>query len=47
MSIFDNVAAGLKLNGLTNKTIIREIVEESLKEAALWDEVKTSSNNQE
>jgi phosphate transport system ATP-binding protein len=40
MSIFDNVAAGLKLNGLTNKTIIREIVEESLKEAALWDEVK-------
>jgi phosphate transport system ATP-binding protein len=40
MSIFDNVAAGLKLNGLTNKTIIREIVEESLKEAALWEEVK-------
>jgi phosphate transport system ATP-binding protein len=40
MSIYDNVAAGLKLNGLTNKTIIREIVEESLKEAALWDEVK-------
>jgi len=40
MSIFDNVAAGLKLNGLTNKTIIREVVEESLKEAALWDEVK-------
>jgi phosphate transport system ATP-binding protein len=40
MSIFDNVAAGLKLNGLTNKTIVREIVEESLKEAALWDEVK-------
>jgi len=40
MSIFDNVAAGLKLNGLTNKTIVREVVEESLKEAALWDEVK-------
>ena len=40
MSIFDNVAAGLKLNGLTNNTIIREVVEESLKEAALWDEVK-------
>jgi len=40
MSIFDNVAAGLKLNGMTNKTIIREIVEESLKNAALWDEVK-------
>ena len=40
MSIFENVAAGLKLNGINNKTIIREIVEESLKNAALWDEVK-------
>jgi phosphate transport system ATP-binding protein len=40
MSIFDNVAAGLKLNGMTNKTIIREIVEESLRNAVLWDEVK-------
>lgn len=40
MSIFDNVAAGLRLNGIRNKTIIREIVEESLKNAALWEEVK-------
>jgi phosphate transport system ATP-binding protein len=40
MSIFDNVAAGLRLNGMKNKTIIREIVEDSLKNAALWDEVK-------
>ena len=40
MSIFDNVSAGLRLNGMNNKTIIREIVEESLKNAALWDEVK-------
>jgi phosphate transport system ATP-binding protein len=40
MSIFDNVAAGLKLNGLTKKSIVREIVEESLKQAVLWDEVK-------
>ena len=40
MSIFDNVAAGLRLNGMKNKTIIREIVEESLRNAALWDEVK-------
>ncbi|MDW0239349.1 MAG: phosphate ABC transporter ATP-binding protein PstB [Nitrososphaeraceae archaeon] len=40
MSIFDNVAAGLRLNGMKNKTIIREIVEESLKNAALWEEVK-------
>ena len=45
MSIFDNVAAGLKLNGMTNKTIIREIVEESLKNAALWDEVKNELQN--
>ena len=40
MSIFDNVAAGLRLNGLKNKTIVTEIVEESLRNAALWDEVK-------
>ena len=40
MSIFDNVSAGLRLNGMRNKTIIREIVEESLKNAALWEEVK-------
>ena len=40
MSIFDNVAAGLRLNGMKNKTIIRDIVEESLKNAALWEEVK-------
>ena len=41
MSIFDNVAAGLRLNGMKNKTILREIVEESLKNAALWEEVKS------
>jgi phosphate transport system ATP-binding protein len=40
MSIFDNVAAGLRLNGMKNKTILTEIVEESLKNAALWEEVK-------
>ena len=40
MSIFDNVAAGLGLNGMRNKTIIREIVEQSLRNAALWEEVK-------
>src|SRR5688500_3749815 len=40
MSIFDNVAAGLRLNGLKNKTIVREIVEESVKNAALWEEVR-------
>jgi phosphate transport system ATP-binding protein len=40
MSIYDNVAAGLKLNGIRDKKLINEIVEESLKGAVLWDEVK-------
>jgi phosphate transport system ATP-binding protein len=40
MSIFDNVAAGLKLNGIKDKKLITEVVEEALKGAALWDEVK-------
>jgi len=41
MSIFNNVASGLKLNGITDKKFIAESVEKSLKMAALWDEVKT------
>ena len=40
MSIWDNVAAGLKLNGVKNKNILNEIIEDSLKMAYLWDEVK-------
>ncbi len=40
MSVYDNVAAGLKLNGIKNKRLINDIVEESLRGAALWDEVK-------
>lgn len=40
MSIFDNVAAGLKLNGIKDKKLIKEIVEESLEGAGLWEEVK-------
>jgi phosphate transport system ATP-binding protein len=40
MSIFDNVAAGLKLSGIRKKAILQETVERSLKHAALWDEVK-------
>jgi len=39
-SIFDNVAYGLRINGLRNRDRIEQIVEKSLKEAALWDEVK-------
>ena len=40
MSIYDNVASGLKLNGFSKKKILDEVVERSLKQAALWDEVK-------
>jgi phosphate transport system ATP-binding protein len=40
MSIYDNVAAGLKLNGFRNRRQLDEIVEHSLRRAALWDEVK-------
>jgi phosphate transport system ATP-binding protein len=40
MSIYDNVAAGLKLNGITDKRLIDEIVKESLEGAALWNEVE-------
>ena len=42
MSIFDNVAAGLRLNGFRDKKELRTIVEKSLRQAALWDEVKDS-----
>jgi len=40
MSIFDNVSAGLRLNGVKDKKRVRGIVEASLKKAALWEEVK-------
>ena len=41
MSIFDNVAAGLRLNGfLVRRSQVSETVERSLRQAALWDEVK-------
>ncbi|MGE5314085.1 MAG: phosphate ABC transporter ATP-binding protein PstB [Acidobacteriota bacterium] len=42
MSIFDNVAAGLRMNGMRNKAELSRIVEKSLRQAALWDEVKDS-----
>ncbi|WP_374970564.1 phosphate ABC transporter ATP-binding protein PstB [Terrabacter sp. BE26] len=40
MSIYDNVAAGLRLNGVKNKKTLDGIVESSLKGANLWNEVK-------
>jgi len=39
-SIYDNVAYGPRINGLRNKARLDEIVEKSLRSAALWDEVK-------
>jgi phosphate transport system ATP-binding protein len=39
-SIFDNVAAGLRLAGIRRRSILQDVVEKSLKQAALWDEVK-------
>jgi phosphate transport system ATP-binding protein len=42
MSIFDNVAAGLRFNGHHNHKHLAEVVERCLRQAALWDEVKDS-----
>ncbi len=39
-TIFENVAYGLRVNGMNNKRQIEEIVERSLQQSALWDEVK-------
>ena len=39
-SIFDNIAYGLRINGMRHNKKIAEIVEKSLKEAALWEEAK-------
>ncbi|EGJ72478.1 phosphate ABC transporter, ATPase subunit [Bacteroides coprosuis DSM 18011] len=39
-TIFENVAYGLRVNGMGNKDFIQQRVEESLKSTALWDEVK-------
>lgn len=44
MSIYDNVAAGLKLNGIRNKEKLDSVVERSLRLATLWDEVKDDLN---
>jgi len=39
-SIFDNVAYGLRVNGIRGRAMIEDTVEKGLKEAALWEEVK-------
>ncbi len=43
-TIFENVAYGLRVNGYRNKAALREAVEKSLVDAALWDEVKDRLN---
>jgi phosphate transport system ATP-binding protein len=40
MSIYDNIAYGPRCQGIKDKNILNQIVESSLKKAALWDEVK-------
>ncbi len=40
MSVYENVASGLRLNGVRDRKLTAERVEKSLRQAALWDEVK-------
>ena len=40
MSIFDNVVAGLRLNGVRKKSVLEEVAEKALRSANLWNEVK-------
>lgn len=40
MSIYDNIAYGPRIHGIKNKKVLDELVEKSLKGAALWDETK-------
>ena len=39
-SVYDNIAFGPRINGISKKNVLDEIVERSLKQAAIWDEVK-------
>ena len=45
MSIYDNIAYGPKLKGIKKKSDLDEIVETSLRQAAIWDEVKDRLKN--
>lgn len=42
MSIYNNIAYGLRSQGIRDKKLLDEIVEKSLKQAALWEEVKNN-----
>ncbi|KOY70940.1 phosphate ABC transporter ATP-binding protein PstB [Apilactobacillus kunkeei] len=43
-SVYDNVAYGLRIAGVKDKKVLNEVVEKSLKQAAVWDEVKDELN---
>ena len=44
-SIYENIAYGLRIQGITSRSVLDEAVEESLKRSALWDEVKDRLND--
>ncbi len=44
MTIFDNIAYGLRLKGIKNKTELADRIEKAIKQAALWDEVSDRLN---
>ena len=44
MSVYDNVAAGLKLNGISRRKDLDEVVRHSLEQAGLWEEVRNDLN---
>jgi phosphate transport system ATP-binding protein len=44
LSVFDNVATGLRLAGVRRRSVLKDVVERSLIQAALWDEVKDKLN---
>ena len=44
-TVFENIAYGLEVNGVTDKHLIEEKVVDSLKKAALWDEIKDRLND--
>jgi len=44
-SIFENISYGPKINGISDKKKLKEIVEDSLQKAAIWDEVKDRLND--
>ena len=44
MSVYDNIAFGQRTHGITKKAVLDDIVEESLRKAAIWDETKDRLN---